>query len=1676
MSERRGVELRVRTPSPRSPFTLEEQNAARDLLLGGDQDGPPSADLNRVSMLYPHSTSAPLYPQSASAAGVRLGTPNSSGSGRLSSGSKYSPNRFTRRPVSGEWTSAQDGIGLLGKEYAGRSLEGRSSEALYQKWQKRMSFDQWHRRFAQANKAIFERLYRTSTFQKGKSAQLQRAVLRWVEYADARRQRTIKKLQAVADMRLTMLMSDLATSPGKAGGADPLRKTRQLTVRWSHPLAYKTFHAWKGWLQTWKLDPSRPAGEENLLRATNHWKRILLFRAAAVLVHALAVRSFKRRSRRAYVRMFAKRAWRRWILLWGAERQAGKQATGAAKKWRRIGLGKAYRQWVAMTDTKAEQNAQKAVRRLRSMSLSKGFQKWYAETDTFAEQKARKAVLFLRHLGLSKCWRHWYARTEIALQRKRAEVAVRRLLKQNLSRGFQHWLSVLASQAEVKAEKAVRYLRQIGLTKALRQWVAVTDTKVEVNAQKAVKRLKQMGLARGLAKWVAETDTKAEQKAQKAVRFMRNLGLSKCWKSWLAICAEAAALRTAERAARSIRQMGLAKGLRQWIAMTAKGAVKKAQQAMRYLRNQNLARGLSHWKAVVEVANQRKAAEVAVRRLLKQNLSKGFQHWLSNLDTKQEQNAQRAIKYLRQRGLAKCWNQWLALCNEAAAIRAANRAARSLRQMGLAKGLRQWIAMTAKGAVKKAQQAMRWLRNQALARGFAKWVTETDTKAEQKAQKAVRFMRQLGLGKSWNQWKALLEEAARIRAAERAARSLRQMGLAKGLRQWIAMTAVGAVKKAQQAMRWLRNQGLTRAWSQWAAETEIGRQVRKAENVIKGMFKPALAKALRQWIAMTAKGAVKKAQQAMLWLRNQNLARGMAQWVAMTDTKAEQKAQKAVRFMRNLGLSKGFRQWEEISSQTRRAALAALKLIAVNIGRALRKWHEVFPPRSKKERDAVRSIRTLKNQGLSRGFKQWVEATDLSSRELAKMRKAVGIMINKRLYLAIREWAAACAQLRAASLIFTGSVAKYKKASQQLAFEALAQNANKSSRANQVMTRSLNAFRKQALFAAFQFLADLRDGTAKWKEHVGRIFHAFIHKELRNGWDKLLSNRVHMRLAHNNLVRVSGFTRDGAYRRGFDALAGRSFDEKESKKKMRAAAQAMRHGMLFKLFDTWRGFASTQNAAANVFTTGVLQSNGTKLTMGFKKWRRRATEIRLNAQAVVTFIRSAKAVGFVRWRTMMLEQKQLQHATKRVIAYWRGQHHALAFYDWRHLCDKKAQALLRTKAAIKRARYQNFGHFFTTWAAGVRARLANAAFLSRAIAKWELREAAWALNILRIHAAEAPWKKELARARALGYETVEEMYAAFARQAEAERMRVLAVEMAAEEAQRLIEEREARRKQEEAEQVSLLQELIKGCAEEIAERHRLLDKWGHHPRIHGRASPLTMPSPPAAASAVVAAAENGDPQQAAASAGAAEGVTSPTRREMERLLQHANTLSDAFASSASSLMTTLQAGQLVDTVGDARPDALLVDTVGDGRPDTIVDLNPILQTDRPLPERLRAPDSLFASAPPPARAAVPRTTFAAAQTPADGGAASPERHNLVAVSPDEPGTVNTQVGAPPPATPVDLLPMKREMSASAETEIFAELQSLKAWVQEHREMSALREMRRAVEMVAPSAGMGVSEQ
>ena len=75
------------------------------------------------------------------------------------------------------------------------------------------------------------------------------------------------------------------------------------------------------------------------------------------------------------------------------------------------------------------------------------------------------------------------------------------------------------------------------------------------------------------------------------------------------------------------------------------------------------------------------------------------------------------------------------------------------------------------------------------------------------------------------------------------------------------------------------------------------------------------------------------------------------------------------------------------------------------------------------------------------------------------------------------------------------------------------------------------------------------------------------------------------------------------------------------------------------------------------------------------------------------------------------------NAARRSVAYWRGQMHAVAFYDWKHMCNRKEQALSRTKAALKQARLQSWAWCFQVWCAGIKARRLHAAFLASAISR-----------------------------------------------------------------------------------------------------------------------------------------------------------------------------------------------------------------------------------------------------------------------------------------------------------------------------------------------------------------------
>lgn len=193
-----------------------------------------------------------------------------------------------RMRIAGEWSDASSITGLLVERQSLRALHRSSDEHLWRKWQLRASFDLWHRRLRRTNRRILERLHQISAQDKGRTPQLRAAMSRWIAVCDQLRSRQLKKLQQVAELRLTMLMTGLTAD------RDLMRMGRQLTVRWRHPLAYKTFQAWRRLTVEQLLEGN--SGPSSLLRAAVHHKRTLLLRTGRAIAAILWARSFRRRA------------------------------------------------------------------------------------------------------------------------------------------------------------------------------------------------------------------------------------------------------------------------------------------------------------------------------------------------------------------------------------------------------------------------------------------------------------------------------------------------------------------------------------------------------------------------------------------------------------------------------------------------------------------------------------------------------------------------------------------------------------------------------------------------------------------------------------------------------------------------------------------------------------------------------------------------------------------------------------------------------------------------------------------------------------------------------------------------------------------------------------------------------------------------------------------------------------------------------------------------------------------------------------------------------------------------------------------------------------------------------------------------------------------------------------
>ena len=141
--------------------------------------------------------------------------------------------------AAGEWPSHHGALDTLLERQNPRSVHLLSEDVLWCKWRMRRALDVWRRQYARTNQKVFSKLAHNA-HRKGKRAQTKSAFDRWTATCDMRRRRQMRKLQQVADWRLSLLMSpDLALSP-----------VRQLAVRWTHSLTYKVFKAWSAWYMT----------------------------------------------------------------------------------------------------------------------------------------------------------------------------------------------------------------------------------------------------------------------------------------------------------------------------------------------------------------------------------------------------------------------------------------------------------------------------------------------------------------------------------------------------------------------------------------------------------------------------------------------------------------------------------------------------------------------------------------------------------------------------------------------------------------------------------------------------------------------------------------------------------------------------------------------------------------------------------------------------------------------------------------------------------------------------------------------------------------------------------------------------------------------------------------------------------------------------------------------------------------------------------------------------------------------------------------------------------------------------------------------------------------------------------------------------------------------------------
>lgn len=141
-------------------------------------------------------------------------------------------------PVPGEWSTATQALKALQDRAVKREIHRASEGELWRRSRVRAFFDLWYRQYRRANRRVVWRLAQNN-HRNGKTARCKQAFARWMTACEMMRRRAMRKLQQVADFRLSLLLNTEAHVSFKP--------VQQLAMRWTHVLTFKVFSAWRDW-------------------------------------------------------------------------------------------------------------------------------------------------------------------------------------------------------------------------------------------------------------------------------------------------------------------------------------------------------------------------------------------------------------------------------------------------------------------------------------------------------------------------------------------------------------------------------------------------------------------------------------------------------------------------------------------------------------------------------------------------------------------------------------------------------------------------------------------------------------------------------------------------------------------------------------------------------------------------------------------------------------------------------------------------------------------------------------------------------------------------------------------------------------------------------------------------------------------------------------------------------------------------------------------------------------------------------------------------------------------------------------------------------------------------------------------------------------------------------------